>query len=457
MDPKNNNIEFLSSKYVGYAYMYTQYPNQGVWSHDFEDDDFKKSLNMLPDYNPDSPLMLYVHFPYCPTLCTYCTCFKIIKDNYTHVDDHFPYLLKNIQLLINYFKDNSIAPNFKQVHLGGGSPSYLNDNDFSKLVEAINDLVKIEDLDEFNLEIDPRQVDAKRMKNYSRLGINRISFGVQDFEPEVMQAVNRVQPAQLMRDLLTPEIRKLFPSIHFDFLLGLPKQTIKSFRKTLDVILELAPDRLVLSTYRHEPNIFVHQKNLINENDLPSRTELSEIFLECVERLLANGYKRIGLEYFAKPEDGLAQMYDDESCNWNMIGYSRGNGNKIVGVGLGATSRITDTYYFENVKTLEEYKNSINLGQFPVNRGWKLTRDDMIRREVTVNCLRSKLYIDYKYIEDLFEIDFKKYFAKELSSLDEFVEDGLIILNDNGMRFTDVGKMYSAFVCMVFDAYYENN
>jgi oxygen-independent coproporphyrinogen-3 oxidase len=294
------------------------------------------------------------------------------------------------------------------------------------------------------------------MENYSRLGINRISFGVQDFDPEVMEAVNRVQPAQIMRDLLTPEIRKIFPSIHFDFLIGLPKQTKNSFRKTLDVILELSPERLVLSTYRHAPNIFNHQKIFINENDLPSRTEISEIFSECVERLLANGYKRIGLEYFAKPEDNLTQMYDDESCNWNMIGYSRGNGNKIVGVGLGATSRITDTYYFENMKTLEEYKNSINQKQFPVNRGCKLTRDDMIRREVTVN-LRSKLHIDYKYIEDLFEIDFKKYFSKELSFLNEFVEDGLIFLNDNEIRFTNVGKIFSAYVCMVFDAYHENN
>ncbi len=226
------------------------------------------------------------------------------------------------------------------------------------MVEAINDLVKIEDLDEFNLEIDPRQVDTKRMVNYSRLGINRISFGVQDFEPEVMQAVNRVQPAQLMRNLLTPEIRKIFPSIHFDFLIGLPKQTINSFRKTLDVILELSPDRLVLSTYRHAPEFFVHQKNLINENDLPSRTAISKIFTECVEKLLAHGYKRIGLEYFAKPEVNLAQMYEDENCNLNMIGYSRENGNKIIGVGLGATSRITDTYYFENMKI---HKNITNL------------------------------------------------------------------------------------------------
>ena len=240
--------------------------------------------------------MLYVHFPYCPSLCSYCTCFKIIKSDYGHVDEHFPFLLQNIKLLKNFYAKNSIKYDIKSVHLGGGSPTYLNNNDLSSLVSEINELVKIEDLEELNLEIDPRQADVERLKFFSGLGVNRISFGIQDFDSEVMAAVNRVQSPQLMRDLLTPEVRKLYPSIHFDFLIGLPKQTINSFRKTLDVILELSPDRLVLSTYRHAPQFFVHQKNLINENDLPSRTAISEIFTECVEKLLAHGYKRIGLE-----------------------------------------------------------------------------------------------------------------------------------------------------------------
>ena len=456
MTVKNRDLEYLLSKYKGYAFMYAQYPNQGEWSHDFGEEDFEKALKMLPDYFPESPSMLYVHFPYCPTLCTYCTCFKIIKNDYTRVDDHFPYLLENIKLLKNFYEKNSTNLDIKNIHLGGGSPSYLNDNDFSRLVDAINDLVKIENLVEFNLEIDPRQATAERLMGFSKLGINRISFGVQDFDPEVMAAVNRIQPAQLMRDLLTPEVRKVFPSIHFDFLLGLPKQTVRSFRETLDVILELSPDRMELCTYSHLPDRFSHQRNLINENDLPSRLEISEMFAESAEKLLANGYKRVGLEHFAKPEDGLTQMYEEGSCNWNMTGYSQGDGNKIVGVGLGATSRITDGYYFENLKTLKEYKDSISQGKFPVNRGWKLSHDDLIRREVTVN-LRSNLYLSFKNIEERFKIDFEKYFSKELASLDEFVEDGVLTLGSDGISFTEVGKPFAAFVCMKFDAYYEGS
>lgn len=436
--------------------MYAQYPNQGVWSHDFGENDFKNSLKRLPQYHPESPSMLYVHFPYCPTLCTYCTCFKIIKSDYGRVDEHFPYLLENIKLLKKYFEKNAIEPDFKQVHLGGGSPTYLNDIDFERLVDGINELVKIEDLVEFNLEIDPRQASAERMGKFSELGINRISFGVQDFDPAVMAAVNRVQPAQLMRDLLKPEVRKLFPSVHFDFLLGLPKQTVQSFRETLDVILELSPDRMELCTYSHLPDRFSHQRNLINEDDLPSKLEITEMFDQSAEILMANGYKRVGLEHFAKPEDGLTQMYEEGSCNWNMTGYSKGDGNKIVGVGLGATSRITEGFYFENLKTLKEYKDALDQGKFPVNRGWKLSHDDLIRREVTVN-LRSNLCLSFKYIEERFGIDFKKYFSNEYPSLDEFVEDGLITLDDDGIRFTELGKPFAAFVCMKFDAYYKGS
>jgi oxygen-independent coproporphyrinogen-3 oxidase len=455
MTLKTNNLEQLLDKYKGYAFMYAQYPNQGVWSREFGEDDFINALKEMPTYFPNSPSMLYVHFPYCPTLCTYCTCFKIIKNDYSKVDDHFPYLLENIKLLKSFYAENSIKPEIKNVHLGGGSPTYLNDDDFLRLVNGINELVKIEDLVEFNLEIDPRQATVERLLYFSELGINRISFGIQDFDSKVMEAVNRVQPPKLMRDLLTPEIRKQFPSIHFDFLLGLPKQTVKSFMDTLEIVLELAPDRMELCTYNHMPERFSHQRNLINENDLPSTLEISEMFSKSAEKLLANGYERVGLEHFAKPSDGLTKMYNDGSCNWNMTGYSQGDGNKIIGVGLGATSRITDNYYFENIKTLKEYKDSIDQGKFPINRGWKLSHDDLIRREVTVN-LRSGLYLNFKSIEERFGIEFKEYFRKELVSLTDFVEDGVITFGDDEITFTEIGKPFAAFVCMKFDAYYQN-
>lgn len=443
----------LADKYRGYPFMYAEYPNKNFWSADFTEKEFKTALKGLPSYKKNAPLMLYVHIPFCPQACFYCSCYKITTTDYERVKDHLKFMFGEIDLLNKFFNENSINPNFKQVHLGGGSPSYLREKEFDKLIEKLDSVAKIENLDEFAIETDPRQVDREKMLYYHSKGINRVSFGVQEFNLEVQKAVNRVQPPELMEDLLAPDVKKHFNGVSFDILYGLPKQTKSSFRKTTETILKFSPDRIALISFNYSPHLHENQR-LIKEDEIPDNFEKTEIFFEAADTFLSNGYVRVGLEHFVKPTDNLAKAWSTKQINWNMCGYSPGDANKIIGVGPSSESRITDDYYFQNFVPLEDYERVVAKGNFPIYRGHKLSKEDLIRRDITVG-LRSNLFLDLRAIEEKHNIDFRKFFKKEMGNLDEFIKDGLITVSDDKINVTEQGMPFVSFVCMNFDAYHQ--
>lgn len=443
----------LIEKYVGrYAYMYAQYPNSSYWSTAFGPEEYKSALRALPGYKPAAPTLLYVHLPFCATVCHFCSCYRVPSGNYGKVQKCFSHILAELDLLADFLGSASLNPNFGQIHLGGGSPTYLKNAQFDQLVESVRRLVDFSRLEEFAIEIDPRHVDPERMMYYHSKGINRISFGVQDFDPDVQKAVNRIQPAELLEGLLVPSVRRYFPSVSFDILHGLPKQTCESFRRTMERVVRLAPDRIVLLTFNYSPQHHRNQRN-IDPRDLPTELEKAEMFAEASQMLLDSGYLRVGLEHFVKPEDKLAKLWKSGDFNWNMSGYNRGDANKIAGIGPHSASRITDDYYFQNLISLQEYEAAISAARFPIYRGCKLTKDDKIRRDMTVG-LRSRLALSFRDVERKHGIVFKEYFARELPRLREFEQEGIIELSNDGIKVTETGLPFVSFVCMEFDRYH---
>ncbi len=450
MDLKPNKQ--LADKYEGrYAYMYAMYPNNNFWSKDVGEEDWKDALRGLPTYAPSAPTLLYVHFPYCTKICHFCSCFKVRTGMYDKAKAHLDRVLAEMEMTADFLNSESIDAGFKLIHCGGGSPTYLQNEDFARLVTQLRRLTDFDKMEEFAVEIDPRHVDPERLMFYREQGVTRISFGVQDFDLEVQKAVNREQPQELMERLLVPSIRKHFPSVSFDILSGLPKQTRASFRNTMENVVRLDPDRVVLLTYNHSPDIVKNQRG-IEPADLPSRAVKEEMWAEGAELLMKSGYVRIGLEHFAKPGDKLAELWRTGDYNWNMSGYGWGNANKIVGFGPHSISRITDDYYFQKIDTIPGYEAAVDAGKIPIGRGYKLSDDEKIRREVTIG-LRSRLRLDFPDIEKKFGINFKQYFAPELTRLDEYVADGIIQVTDQSIVATQQGMPFVAFVCMLFDKY----
>lgn len=360
--------------------------------------------------------------------------------------------MKEIGLLRHLLDKNSIRIDFKQVHLGGGSPSYLKQSDLGLLIDKIGTLLDINNLEEFAIEVDPRNITNKEeLIYYSKKGVNRLSLGVQDFDIHVQKAVNRIQPPELLENLLEPDIRKLFDSISFDILYGLPNQTLESFRKTIDTLLKFSPDRVSLLCYEHRPDLDVWQ-NRLKETVFPNKIQKSEMYLNSVNTLVSDGYLQVGLEHFVKPGDSLARAFKMNDLNWNMSGFTPGKGNHIIGIGPSAESRITDDYYFENYSSLPDYESAVEHGRFPICRSYKLNMDDKIRRDVIIK-LRNSFSLDFLGIEKEYKIDFSEYFKDEIDKLDEFVGDGLLEINKKMMIISEQGKQFVSFVCRVFDKY----
>ena len=321
IDPKlEKSLKTLSEKYTKLGPYYTSYPAVGQWSKNFKATDYKSALDNLFLNDKDVPLALYLHYPFCPELCSYCCCYVVISKDQERMKSFSKYLLDEINIFIEYFRKNSITPNIKEIHLGGGSPNVMDEAEFSQLVSKLGELVDISSLDQFALEIDVRSVDHEKTIFFHDQGINRISFGVQDFNPEVQKAVNRVQPTELIERLLTPDIRDRFQSVNFDIMWGLPKQNRQTFRETIKTLKHFSPDRITLLHYGHYPEVYKHQ-SLINLSDIPGEFEKTMMNFEAIKDLEENGYELIGLDHLAKNGDELAEWKKDKVLNRGFIGY----------------------------------------------------------------------------------------------------------------------------------------
>lgn len=442
------------------AFMYTEYPHKSFWSAQSGDQNYRSALLELLKNEHNIPLLFYIHILYCTELCWFCTCHidKATKD-YNLRLKYLEMLFKEVKLLKTFLDQNSLKPNFKEIHLGGGSPTDLKVPEFDRLIEKLGLLVNIKNLDEFSIEIDPRHTTREMLYYYHQKGINRISIGVQDFDPEVQKAINRIQPAKLTEDLLNGHTRGLFRNgINFDIICGLPQQTNATIKKTAQECVRLGPDRICLNYLHLAPEFAKHQKIMSDGRQgrpdrLPDFYERKELFVTAMETLIDGGYVRTGYDHFAKPSDSVTKAMAEGKMRWNALGVTSGRYASVIGIGAHSYSTIGD-YYFQNCYDLGEYQRSLDQDRFPIFRGHKLSQDDLIRRDV-IQTLRSFFSVDFASVNEKYKINFENYFSKELVGLKSFIADELVQIKDGTIIITEKGHQFANTVCYVFDAYKE--
>lgn len=441
----------LIGKYDVRASYFTAYPPTGVWEETITGEHMRGALSRLNEIKEcEYPMSLYVHFPYCHFQCYYCQCYALLCRDDDKKKAVLQSIYDEIDLIAEIFRENNMNVAFKEVHLGGGSPSAIGKDDFTELVQRLGKLVRTEDLTEFAIEIDPRTVDEDMMRFYHRMGINRISFGVQDFDPEVQKAVNRVQPYELVERLSHPDIRSLFKGLNLDLIYGLPRQSLESFMNTLELTKRISPDRLAVCNMGYRPDLFPHNK-LIRPEDIPNAYERTLMGYRASEFLKANGWMRIGLDHYAKENDELAIASRNRRLHRNTMGYTPGTSHDTLGVGPSALSRI-NAHYFQNCYDLEQYGSTLSAGRFPTIRGFRLSTDHLIRRDVMFSIL-SYYGVEYDDFKTKHGIHFSEYFRQELDSkeLDELVRDGIVVVHGDRIEATELGKFFLRNICYVFD------
>jgi len=447
------NANLIKKYHQDIVYNYAEYPTCDHWSYDFNSEDYKKSLvDWLPK-NKDKPIFFYVHIPFCEELCWFCTCSKFITKDYEKVKDYLKYLYKEIDLLFNFLNENKIKLNVGTVYFGGGSPTILNREDLKDLVDKLKILFDWSNVGNFTIESDPRRVDEDRLLYNAKVcSANRISFGMQDFDLNVQRRVNRIQPANLFKKILTKEVRKLYKTIAFDLLIGQPGQTPETMAKTCDQIVELQPTLVQLSLMAYKPWVAKYQIKMVAEGPLPDFLERRELMEVIHKKLREGGYIRVGFESYALPDDPMTKAFREGKAWYAAAGHQTGGRVNFIAVGSSAKGNLGDDYYAQNFYDIATYKKSLDKGKFPIFRGMKLSKDDQIRQHATQH-IKSYLRMDFKYFEEKFKINPKEYFSKEIEYLGEMIKDSLVTVSDDGIELTEIGEDFSQNIANVFDKY----
>ena len=428
---------------------YTSYPTAPQFNEAFTNEDYLNEI-VKTNYGKSLPdLSLYFHLPYCDTLCYFCGCNMIITRNRDRIKEYIKYLKKEIDLTRTYLlTDRKVA----QHHWGGGTPTHLNPDEINELASYINQSFNFNENAEISCEIDPRELTKAHLEALRNNGFNRISMGVQDFDEKVQKAVNRIQPEDITRQAVQ-WIRELgYQSINLDLIYGLPFQTVETFAKTVDKIIDVNPDRIAVFNYAHVPWMKKHMA-LIHPEDIPAPEIKLEILKMTIEKLVNAGYKFIGMDHFAKPDDELAVAMREKKLYRNFQGYSTNAGADLYAMGITSISQLKNVYA-QNYKTEKEYYSALDSEKLPTAKGYKLTDDDHLRREVIMK-LMCNFELDFKPIEDQFKIDFKKYFAWGLNNLKEMEADDLVGISDNGINVKNMGRMLIRNIAINFDGYIE--
>jgi len=426
---------------------YTSYPTADRFVEAFGEAEARHWVAKRNIGGITQPLSVYVHIPFCNTLCYYCACNKIVTRGHTKSAKYIKSLATEIERFGALLgEDRRIS----QMHWGGGTPTFLNRDEMQELSARLCASFEREPDCECSIEVDPRRVESGRMAFLAGLGFNRVSIGVQDFDAAVQHAVHRIQSEDVTRRVIEEARAHGFRSVNLDLIYGLPKQTLASFSATLDKVLALDPDRVALYNYAHLPRVFRPQRR-IREAELPSPAVKLDILTLAIGRLTRAGYLYIGMDHFAKPDDELAIAQRRGRLQRNFQGYSTHPECDLIGLGVSAISRIGPTYY-QNYKTLEEYDAALDEGRLPVWRGIELTQDDLLRRAV-IQAIACHFRMSIESIEDAYLIDFRQYFAEEMRDLERLAEEGLVELQPDWIVVTPRGRLLVRSVCMVFDRY----
>jgi oxygen-independent coproporphyrinogen-3 oxidase len=439
--------ESLIRRYDKAGPRYTSYPTAVQFEESFDADSYREIA--LQTNEQGGPLSLYFHLPFCDTVCYYCACNKIVTKDRSKAKPYLDHLYAEMRMQSALFDSNRVVD---QLHWGGGTPTFISHDEMKQLMDRTRGQFDLHEdgQGEYSIEIDPREVHEDTIALLSQLGFNRMSLGVQDFDAEVQQAVNRIQGKDETFRVIDQAREQGFKSVSIDLIYGLPHQTRDRFLKTLDEVIEVGPDRLSIFNYAHMPALFKPQRR-INEADLPSPQEKLLILQSTIQHLVDAGYVYIGMDHFARPDDELARAQREGSLYRNFQGYSTHAECDLIGLGVTSIGMVGNSYA-QNFREMDEYTQSIDAGHLPVFRGIALSQDDLIRRTVITELI-CHFALDFQKVENQFDLKFSDYFASELEDFSAMVADGLIEMHGNGITVLPAGRLLIRNVCMVFDRY----
>jgi len=435
----------LIRKYDGFGPRYTSYPTADRFHAGFTAAQYVDALATRGA--AAQPLSLYVHLPFCNTICYYCACNKIITANRGRSAKYVRYLGHEIDIVSSLLEGERSV---QQLHWGGGTPTFLAHEEMAALMKSLRGAFAFDADTEASIEVDPRKVEVGTIAFLRKLGFNRISIGIQDFDPAVQKAVNRIQSEDETRTVIEAARAHGFGSVNADLIYGLPRQTVTGFSTTLDKVLELAPDRIALYGYAHVPHLFKAQRQIV-AHELPGADTKLAIMQTAIERLTREGYLYIGMDHFARPDDELAVALREGKLHRNFQGYSTRPDCDLVAFGISAIGKV-GPHYVQNVKTLDKYYEALDERRLPVMRGVTLSADDLLRRDA-IQKLMCEFRLDFAALERKHGIAFSETFAPEIAALDTMVADGLVELTADALDVTPRGRMLVRNIAMVFDRY----
>ncbi len=452
MEALSQNVKFdvdMIKKYDKPAPRYTSYPPATEFTDEIDKSEYVKKI--IKSNERKTPLSLYFHIPFCENACYFCACNVIITRRKDVVKPYLDYLYKEMDLYKNLIDVNNRK--VVQLHWGGGTPNYLSDEETVELFQEIKKRFSFDENSEISIEIDPRHVDRDRIFLLKEIGFNRASFGIQDFNPKVQEAVNRIQPEEMIFNVMKWFRESGFESVNIDLIYGLPYQTLETFSETVDKTIELNPDRIAVFNFAYVPWLKRLQRN-INEKTLPPPEEKLKILQMTIDKLTKAGYIFIGMDHFAKPNDELTVAQRERTLHRNFQGYTTKANAELFGFGATSISMLYDGYV-QNYKVLRDYYETIEKKQLPIERGVYLTQDDIIRRDVIMK-LMCHFRLVKSEVEEKFKIVFDEYFKEEMNILKDMEKDGLLDLYKDRIDITPIGRLLIRNIASSFDIYLRN-
>ena len=449
-DPrKSNSTADLLARYDRPGPRYTSYPTAIEFHPGFKAADYEERL-AAADALCDEPLSIYAHLPFCEERCYYCGCHVVITKHRDVAARYLHYMDREIELLSNHLPNRHRV---SQLHWGGGTPTYYSPAELKRLFHSFAERFVFTPDAEISIEVDPRSTSDEHITVLRDLGFNRISLGVQDFDPTVQEAVNRVQSYEMTRALVERARAEGYSSVNIDLIYGLPYQNLDEFRRTLDEVIDLRPDRVAAYSFAFVPWIKGHMKHIDRES-LPNSSLKLELLGLTIDRFSAAGYRTIGMDHFALPGDELSRAIEARRLHRNFMGYTVQSARDMLGVGISGIGDVQGAY-IQNAKKMPAYYRALDEGRLPVERGVRLDEADIVRRHVIMN-LMCNLYLDVREVERKFGLSFPETFAQELAELsgpDSPVADGLVRVTTESIEVTPLGRLFVRNVCMVFDRY----
>jgi oxygen-independent coproporphyrinogen-3 oxidase len=446
------NIAFdadLIRRYDQSGPRYTSYPTAAQFHGGITDSDYRKWAAHSNEDPIPRPLSLYMHIPFCDTVCFYCACNKIVTGDHSRATPYLQHIYREIEMQSKLFDPDRCV---EQLHWGGGTPTFLSSEQIRELMRVTGRHFQLlhDDSGEYSIEIDPRSVNFEKIRTLRAVGFNRMSVGVQDFNDVVQKAVNRTQSKELTREVIDTARDVGFRSINIDLMYGLPFQSVDSFSETLDKVVDLSPERIAVYNYAHLPERFKPQRR-INEADLPSSEVKLDILQQTISQLTSAGYVYIGMDHFARPDDEMAVAQQQGTLHRNFQGYSTHAECDLIGIGVTAIGKVCDNF-IQNVRSLEEYYQRIDSGQFALERGVELEPDDLLRNEI-ISQLMCHFRLDIGALESAWKFDFASHFKAEIKDLQVMQQDGLLKLEGKTLQILPAGRLLVRNICMVFDRY----